>query len=165
MAKEWTVQRRSRINTCFHLFWKNERLGLVSQSWSRPDLISFCCLAGNSNPFLQLQTHNYPSFPDTPQQNSNYQLPLLLTICDGSWPIIKWSLGKWGETLLLFVAWGYLWVIIWQKRNEWNKTAHKRGNTSEVYYGRDGRGSSGAGEKGWHTHWGPLQVLKRSLRC
>lgn len=78
------------LHTCSHLFQMTEMLSLVSQSSGRPDLISFRSFVGNSNLLFLAPNRNSTSFPDTPQQNSNYQLPLLLSICDRSWPIIKW---------------------------------------------------------------------------
>lgn len=116
-----------QVNTCSHLFQKTETLRLVSQSSGIPDLISFCSLAGNSNPLLPAPNHNYPSFPDTPRQNSNYQLPLLLAICNGSWPIIKWSDNElpWRTEGLSIVCRSRLSLrnYLSEKRQERNKTA------------------------------------------
>lgn len=124
-----TKMHSALLNTCSHLFQMTDTLCLASQSLGRPDLISFRSLAWNSNLLIPALNHNSSLLPDTPQQNSNYQLPLLLSVCDGSWPIITWSHNKapWRVgRLQLFVTWGHLWGAICQRRKNSNKTAPKR---------------------------------------
>lgn len=122
-------QHKDALGSCSHLFQMTDTLCLASHSLGRPDLISFRSLAWNSNLLIPALNHNSSLFPDTPQQNSNYQLPLLLSVCDGSWPIITWWQNKvpWRmRRLQLFVTWGHLWGTICQRRENSNKTAPKR---------------------------------------